>query len=270
MKNTVRALGITAALAVMIPLSAYAATTTGSTTGETKEATEWSAKGGAFEGRGGFGHGGAIVSQEVLDLLKLDKAALNEKLKAGTTLSKIAEEQGVSRENLKSAMTEAYNKKLEEQKQQYADNLDKMIDSDLKAGKFEGGRGGDRIDGDLTAVAKVLGLSADEVKAQLKAGKSLADLAADKGVDAQKLIDAQAATITASINEALQAGKLTQEQADKQLVNVADRAEKIVNGKGFGEGRHHGGKDLGTKGDKSSAGTQATDSANSTDAKASS
>jgi hypothetical protein len=109
----------------------------------------------------------------------------------------------------------------------------------------------------------VLGLSADEVKAQLKAGKSLADLATEKGVDVQKLIDAQTAAITASINEALAAGKLTQEQADKQLVNAADRAEKIVNGKGFGDGGHPGGKGRGAKGEKPATGTQATESADS-------
>lgn len=256
MKNKVRTLGITAALAVMIPISAYAATTSGSTTDATSVKTEvqdQSFKDGGREGRGGFGVGRGSVSQEVLDLLKLDKAALNEQIKAGATLAEIAEKQGVSRDSLKSAMTAAYNKKLEEKKQEYSTNLDKVIDSDLQVSKPDGKGGGARMGQDLSKAAELLGLSEDEVKAQLKAGKSLADLATDKGVDVQKLIDAQVATITSSINEAVIAGKLTQEQADKQLAEVAERVESSVNGKGPGGGRHHGGgKARGVTGEQSS------------------
>lgn len=266
MKKTVKALGITAALAVMIPLSAYAATTstTGSTTGEKTEASTKSVNGGLHEGRSGMGRmGGGMVSQEVLDLLKLDKAAFKEKIEAGATLAKIAEEQGVSRYSLKSVMTEAFNKQLEERKQDFADNLDKLIDSDLQADKHHAGKmRGLHMSRDLTAVADVIGLTADEVKEQLKAGKSLADIAADKGVDVQKVIEAQEAAIVSAIDEAVKAGKLTQEQADKQLVNVADIAEKIVNGKGFSEGRHPGGgKGHGFDGAKPTADAHASETA---------
>jgi hypothetical protein len=244
MKNTARTLGITAALAVMIPLTAYAATATGNSSPATEKTdpSAWSAKGVSFEDHGGFGHKENIVSQEVLDLLKLDKAAFNAKIKAGSTLAKIAEEQGISRDSLKSAMTAAFNKKLEEQKQDFTANLDKIIDSDLQANKLEGRDGGFRVGLDFTETAKVLGLSAAQVKEQLRADKSLADLAKEKGVDVQKLIDAQKASITSSINQAVKDGKLTQAQADKQLADVANFADKIVNGKGFDKGSHHGGK----------------------------
>jgi hypothetical protein len=254
MKNTARTLGITAALAVMIPLTAYATTATGNSSPATEKTdpSAWSAKGVSFEDHGGFGHKENIVSQEVLDLLKLDKAAFNAKIKAGSTLAKIAEEQGISRDSLKSAMTAAFNKKLEEQKQDFTANLDKIIDSDLQANKLEGRDGGFRVGLDFTEAAKVLGLSAAQVKEQLRADKSLADLAKEKGVDVQKLIDAQKASITSSINQAVKDGKLTQAQADKQLADVANFADKIVNGKGFDKGPHHGGKGRGFGGEKPS------------------
>jgi hypothetical protein len=255
MKNTARTLGITAALAVMIPLTAYAATTTGNSSSATEKTdpSAWSAKGVSFEDHGGFGHKENIVSQEVLDLLKLDKAAFDAKIKAGSTLAKIAEEQGISRDSLKSAITAAFNKKLEEQKQEFSTNLDKIIDSDLQANKIEGRDGGFRVGLDVTEAAKVLGLSADQVKEQLSADKSLADLAKEKGVDVQKLIDAQIASLTSNINQAVKDGKLTQAQADKQLADVANIADKMVNGQGLGKGQHHGGgKGRGFNGEKPS------------------
>jgi predicted transcriptional regulator len=253
MKKTVRTLGITAALAVMIPLSAYAATTSGSANADKTTSLAQEAKDGEWGHRGGFGQQRDIVSQEVLDLLKLDQAAVNEKIKAGSTLAQIAEEQGVTRDSLKSVLTEAFNKKQEKQKQEFASNLDKTIDSNLQASKQENG-GGFRSKLNFEASATILGITADELKQGLSAGKSLSDLATEKGVDVQKLIDAQIAAITSNINQAVTDGKLTQEQANKQLTDVASIVEKIVNGKGFGHGDRHegGGKDLNFGGKRSS------------------
>lgn len=242
MKNKVRTIGITAALAVMIPFSAYAATTiTGNTSEDKTESSAISTTSGVYEGRGGFGKHKGFVSQEVLDLLKLDKAAFQVKVEAGSTLAEIAEEQGVSRDSLKKVMTDTFNTKQAEQKADFTANLDKVLDSDLKATLKVGRGGGFLAAMDFTEAAKLLGLTVDEVKVQLGAGKSLADLAVEKSVDVQKLIDAQKAVITASINQAVTDGKLTQEQADKQLANVTELAERVVNGKGLGKGQHHRG-----------------------------
>jgi predicted transcriptional regulator len=253
MKKTVRTLGITAALAVMIPFSAYAATNMGSASDEKIEISAGSgAKSELHEGRGGFGRQKSGVSQEVLDLLKLDKAAFQVKVEAGATLAEIAAEQGVTRDNLKSVMTEAFNKKQEEQKAEFTTNLDKVLDAELQSAVKGGRDGGFRRVQDFTAAAGLLGLTVDEVKEQLRANKSLADLAEEKGVDVQKLVDAQIAATTASINQAVADGKLTQEQADKKLANVAEQAEKAVNGKGIDRGHPGGGggKDRGFGGQK--------------------
>lgn len=254
MKRMARTLSITAALAVMIPLSAYAATTGDSGT-DTKQTTKpaWTADGGKIKihgERGGIGGKAEFLSQEVLDLLKLDKDALADKIKAGSTLAEIAEAQGVSRDALKQAMTDAFNKRIEEQKQQFADNVDKLIDSDLKnAGGMKGEFGKGKIaftrQDDFAAAGSALGLTAEELKTALGDDKSLADVAKDKGVDAQKVIDAIVASQTKTINQAVTDGKLTQDQATKLLADAAARAEKLVNAQGIGargpEGGHRGG-----------------------------
>ena len=243
MKKTARTLSITAALAVMIPLTAYAATTSGSSSdgGAKVENPAVTAISGDFRGhgpRGGFGGKGEVASQEVLDLLKLDQAALSEKLKAGSTLAEIAEQQGVSRDSLKAAMTDAFNKQLEQRKTDYAAGLDNLIDSDLTA--FHG-KIGFAAKLDLTAVSAVLGITSEELKTTLADGKSLADVAKEKSIDVQKVIDAVAASIKSEVSQAVKDGKLTQAEADKRLAEVSAHAEKIVNGKGFGPDGHRGG-----------------------------
>ena len=244
MRKSVKTFGITAALAVMIPLSAYAASSSGDASASNGAAAAPIEKG--HKGFGGAGLSGKdAVGEEVLALLKLDRETYREKTKAGSTLAEIAEEQGVSRDSLKAALTEAYNKKLEERKQQFADGLDAWIDAEPRAGGHSGpgflGRAGAA---DLNAAAEALGLTADELKAQLKEGKTIADIAADKGVDVQKVVDAQKAAIEKRVNEALEAGKLTQEQADKQLAAAEETARRIVDGgfPGGGERGHGAGK----------------------------
>ena len=82
-------------------------------------------------------------------------------------------------------------------------------------GRRPGGPGGQE------AIAEALGMDVEDVAAQLRAGKSLADLAEEKGVDLQVLKDAvDAARIegaSAAIERAVENGNLTREKADWML-----------------------------------------------------
>jgi hypothetical protein len=91
----------------------------------------------------------------------------------------------------------------------------------------KGIRGGES----LSAAATAIGVTADEVRAALKAGQSLADLANSKGVDPQKVIDALLAPITEHENAEVTAGRHTQAQADQHLADAKARITDFVNGK---------------------------------------
>ena len=67
-------------------------------------------------------------------------------------------------------------------------------------GGFGGGFGGGR-GADLTAAATALGVTSDALKTELQAGKTIADVAKEKGVDVQKVIDALVAAETANITQ---------------------------------------------------------------------
>ncbi|TYP68616.1 hypothetical protein [Paenibacillus methanolicus] len=260
MNKYMKTVGMTAALAVMIPLSAYAATSTTTTTSTDAKTsvsgtTAATAAKPGHEGRGGKGgFGGAkFVSDEVLALLKLDRAALQEKLAAGSTLAEIATAQGVTEEQLKAALTSAFEARQAEEKSNFTSNLDTYISSKQtmpEGGKaFGHGFGGNQ----LATVATALGLTEDALKEQLAAGKTIAALATEKGVDAATIITKVQAAIDAQIDQAVTDGKLTSEQATGQKAKSAEMATSIVNGefagKGFGGGRGHGGP----RGDKGQA-----------------
>ncbi len=67
------------------------------------------------------------------------------------------------------------------------------------------------------AVAKALGITLDDLNAQLRAGKTIAQIAQSKNIDLTKLHDDVQAAHKALVQQAVKDGKLTQAQADAML-----------------------------------------------------
>jgi hypothetical protein len=106
------------------------------------------------------------------------------------------------------------------------------------AGRGPGGGGMDEI-------AKLLGMTSDQIWAERVLGKTIADLATDKGVDTQQLVDALAASQKTMLDQAVTDGRLTQAQADKWLAWYKQMAALQLTepyGLGFGSGSMPGGR----------------------------
>jgi hypothetical protein len=114
-------------------------------------------------------------------------------------------------------------------------------------GKLPMGRGigslGDKL---VSLAADELGLSLTELLTELQDGKSIADVAAEQGVDTQTIVDAYVAKLKADLDEAVAEGDMTQTQADYALEKAQERVLDLLEGAGFGEaqgfgrGRHGG------------------------------
>jgi len=70
------------------------------------------------------------------------------------------------------------------------------------------------------AVSRLLGMTPEQVYAERTAGKTLAQIAKEKGVTDQQLIDAIVAGREVAIAEAVKDGRLTQAQADWMLAKM--------------------------------------------------
>lgn len=94
-------------------------------------------------------------------------------------------------------------------------------------GMWNGGRGmyrGFGSQAELAAVAKALNMTTDQLVAQLRSGKTIADLAQAAGVDLQTVYNAaQAARVTAqkaNIEAAVSAGNLSRQKADWMIAGL--------------------------------------------------
>lgn len=78
-------------------------------------------------------------------------------------------------------------------------------------------------------VAQILGMDAKDLMAELKSGKTIAEVAKSKGIEPKTVVDKLQQQLNTRVDQAVKDGKLTQEKADKIKSNSAKKAELIVN-----------------------------------------
>ncbi len=98
------------------------------------------------------------------------------------------------------------------------------------------------------ALAEKLGMTSDELTAQIKSGKTLAQIAQEKGVSTKDLAAVMETTMESALAQAVKDGKLTQAQADLMIQHMDGQYEWMVTnmsagmlGTGSGSGTGPGG-----------------------------
>lgn len=116
--------------------------------------------------------------------------------------------------------------------QEQADEVATTLDEALPRGRGHGGPGGHggmRVGHPaLDTAATTLGVTLDELRTALKGGKSLADVAADEGVEKQVLIDALVARAEEHLAEHAERGDVTEEQAAERRAQISERVPALV------------------------------------------
>lgn len=242
-QKTVAAVAMTAALAggALIgstlgnPLASgaqdgAATTTTAPAAGSTDTGKTDRGPGGRF--------GGGVDLEVAAETLGVTTDELRTQLEAGKSLANVAEAEGVDKQKLIDALVAAGEARLDEAKAALPDRIAEAVDATHTPGEHggPGGRGpGGRGGASLETAAKALGISEDDLKAELQDGKTIAEVAKEKGVDKQTVIDALVAEAETRSAEAVKTGKITQAEADEHLEDATERITTMVD-EGFPEG----------------------------------
>jgi polyhydroxyalkanoate synthesis regulator phasin len=162
----------------------------------------------------------------------------------------IASKLGVDRETLDAAEQEAHQEVIDQAvkdgvlTQEQADRMLSRLEDGFgfgKMGRLGGRRGGPMggfkgcLPGNHEWLAEQLGMTVDELQAELEAGKTVAELAEEKGVDLEA---ARIEAMKEHIQQAVEDGTLTQEQADWMLEGLEQGF--MPGGRGFGFGGRGG------------------------------
>ena len=162
-------------------------------------------------------------------------------------LNRLAENLGVSREDLDGAVDET---QIEMIDQALADGrIDEEKAAELKERvangeplfPFFGGGGHGHIRhivvSFIEVAADVLGLEVDDVKEQAKDGSSLADIATAQGVDVETFKTDLLAGIKTKLDAQVASGDLEQDRADEMYARFSENIDDIVNKTHDGEHR---------------------------------
>jgi hypothetical protein len=174
------------------------------------------------------GAGGAIAATQ-----------LNPKQESQAVVNDAAEQLGVEPSALTAALKEAFANRIDAAVE--AGQLTEAQGAELKerveAGDVPliglGGPGfGHRVHhvGDLDAAASYLGMSEASLKTALQDGKTLAQIAKDRGKSVDGLVNALVDDAKAELAAAVDAGRLTDAQRDSIVSGLEDRITSLVNG----------------------------------------
>lgn len=197
---------------------------------------------------------GAVVKSDrfaadtLATALGMTPEELREELRSGKSIAQIAEEQGKSLDDVKEAMITGFEKHLDEhvadgtltreqadlRLEAFTSRLDQIVQ---KAGPLRGGRGGHDGHGRhgrgarfvTESLAEVLEMSVDELKEELKSGKTIAQIAEAQKVDIDDVKKALVADVKAHLAEEVASGKHTQAEADAKLAKFESRLDDIIN-----------------------------------------
>ncbi len=152
---------------------------------------------------------------------------------------------GVEQSELTEALRQAYTNRIDQAvedgrlTEEQADALkERLEDGDvpLLMGPWGGHGPGPGLHGHahgfaagLDAAAAYLGLSEEELRSALADGDTLAGVAEEQGKPVDGLVDAMVAAARADLDQAVEDGRLTEEQRDSMLSTLEDRIRDHVN-----------------------------------------
>ncbi len=159
---------------------------------------------------------------------------------AKTFISKLADRLGISEEELAGAVKDTQLEMIDEAvadgklTQDQADRLKERIEEGELV--FPGrGRPGPRerecriAQGVVASAAGILDMTPGDLVAELRDGRSLAQVAEENGMTSEELQTALLDAAQERLDQAVADGKLTQDQADRVFEGLSSNIEKIVN-----------------------------------------
>ena len=171
---------------------------------------------------------------QLAEALNMSVDELKSEIQSGKTVAELAGEKGVNLDSLIKNLTQKTAERLNQAvaqgkiTQQQADQRLSTLKNELK-NWFTSGDMPNRVKAGLTVVrdgklvADALGMTELDLLKALRNGQTVAQLAEEKGVSLDTLVNTVVDQHAEALTKAVEAGKITQEQADQRLQNLKEQ-----------------------------------------------
>jgi len=181
--------------------------------------------------------------REVLDYLGVTPEQVRELRGEGRGPAEILEELGLTEEDVREAVEVVIEEKVADGTltQEQADRMMEWLDGEAPLGIGSLGMRMANLGMRMGRFAitehlcDLLGLSPEELREELREGKTLAEILEEQGVDREELQEAMLAGLTEMIEEKVADGTLTREQADRILDRIEERQGWALGRMAFGQ-----------------------------------
>jgi len=199
------------------------------------------ASGGGAAQQGRRGHGVRLALQTAATTIGVSPADFLTQIRGGKTVAAVAGEHNVDPAGVVNAVVAALDQRIDQAAAQGKIDADRAAKAKGKvpdlANRFVNetkskqgrGRGRAVLKDAVSAAAKEIGVSENDLKQAHKDGKSIAQVAKDHDKSADDVANAIVKALTSDIDQAVKDGKLDSTKADQIKKNLPDRAKQLVN-----------------------------------------
>ena len=183
------------------------------------------------DGAGRFEHRGEMLAAAA-EALGVSEDDLRAALQDGQSIADVAEAEGVDIQVVIDALVANGTERLEEAIGELPERMADLVEREGLPDRGGPGRGhfghGQGIG--LEAAAEAIGISADDLRTELRDGSTIAEVATANDVDVQTVIDAVVAEASANLDEKVADGDLTEDEAAERKADLEERITAMVNG----------------------------------------
>lgn len=178
---------------------------------------------------------------EFAGILGMDAKVLGQELKSGKTLAKIAADKGIDIKTLTQKVEALFNDKIDKAVANGKLTADKAVTMKAKTAakaasaineawtEHKGKAGKENVFKNVRQqIPALLGMDATQLKEQLKSGKTLAQIAQDKGIAKDKLVSDVQSIMKANLDQAVKDKKVTADKAIQIESKLPQMIERMV------------------------------------------
>ena len=177
------------------------------------------------------GHGSAQLAAAA-EAIGIGEDELRAALEDGRSIAQVAATNDVEVQTVIDAMVAAATERLEAAIAELPDRMAEVVEREGLPDRGPGGPARGHFGAGLDAAAEAIGIESEELRTALRDGSTIAEVAEANDVDVQTVIDALVGATEAHLDEAVDSGRLTEEQAATLRAALPERIEAMVNGEG--------------------------------------
>ena len=175
-------------------------------------------------------HGGDRLATAA-EALGISEGDLRTALEGGQSIEQVAEAQGIDPQTVVDALVADATERLEAAIDELPEHMTALVEREGLPDRAGHGPGhGGRFGAGLEAAATAIGITGDELRTALRDGSTIADVVAANDVELDAVVAAMVAEASTRIDEAVAAGRLTEEEATERKAALEEHITALVNG----------------------------------------